>query len=80
MESKWVDLVNDRLKIILEEAIFDERTEQIFKWHYGVECQRLDLKAISKGVKMPIKKLKLEVVKIDNKVFNILKKHNFLEE
>lgn len=80
MQSKWVELVNERLKIILEEAIFDERTEQIFKWHYGVECERLDLKAISKSVKMPIKKLKLEVVKIDNKVFNILKKHNFIEE
>lgn len=80
MELKWVETVNERLKIILEEAIFDERTEQIFKWHYGVDCQRMDLKAISKNIKIPVKKLKLEVVKIDNKVFNILKKYNFLDE
>ncbi len=78
MDNSWIEAVNERLEIILEEAVFDERSEKIFKLHFGVNCKRLDPKGIAKEVKMPMKKLKPELAKIDNKVFNILKKHDFI--
>lgn len=75
MNQSLIDVVNEKLELILEEAIFDERTESIFKLHYGIQCHRLEPKAISKTLKIPVKKLKDELNRIDNRVFNILKKH-----
>lgn len=75
MENKWENVVNEQLEIILEEAVFDDVMEQIFKKRYGIHCQRQELKTIAKELKLSQKKLKVYVEKIDNKVFNILKKH-----
>lgn len=80
MSNKWEEAINYGLNTILEEAVFDERAETIFKKHYGIHCERLTPKEISKMTKLPIKKLKLEMTKIDNKVFNILKKHDLWDE
>lgn len=79
MNPKLIELVNEKLRLILEEAVFDESSEQLFRLHYGIDCKRLEPKAIAKELKMPQKKLKLELIKIDNKVFNILKKHDLFE-
>lgn len=78
MDIKWIEIVNEKLEIILEEAIFDEKMEQIFRLRYGIKCKRLENKEIAKELKIPQKKLKLFIEKIDNKVFNILKKHALL--
>ena len=75
MNPKLIELVNEKLRLILDEAVFDEQTEAIFKLHYGIDCKRLEPKAISKQLKISQKKLKMELVRIDNRVFNILKKH-----
>jgi hypothetical protein len=76
MDPKLIELVNDKLRLILDEAVFDEQSEKIFKCHYGIDCKRLEPKAISKEVKVSLKKMKIELIRIDNKVFNILKKHD----
>lgn len=76
MDPKLIELVNERLRLILDEAVFDEQSENIFKLHYGIDCKRLEPKAISKQLKISQKKLKNELFRIDNKVFNILKKHD----
>lgn len=76
MDPKLIELVNERLRLILDEAVFDEQSESIFKLHYGIDCKRLEPKAISKQLKISQKKLKIELLRIDNKVFNILKKHD----
>lgn len=76
MDPKLIELVNDKLRLILDEAVFDEQSEVIFKYHYGIDCKRLELKAISKELKVSLKKMKVELIRIDNKVFNILKKHD----
>jgi hypothetical protein len=76
MDPKLIELVNERLRLILDEAVFDEQSENIFKLHYGIDCKRLEPKAISKQLKISQKKLKNELLRIDNKVFNILKKHD----
>ncbi len=80
MDAKLLELVNEKLRLILDEAVFSEQSESIFKLHYGIDCKRVEPKAISKEVKMPLKKLKLEITKIDNRVFNILKKHDLFDE
>ena len=80
MNKVWMELVSEKLELILEEAIFDSRSEDIFKLHYGVQCVRLEPKVIAKQMKIPMKKLKLELERIDNKVFNILKKHQIFDE
>ena len=80
MQLYLIELVDENLKRVLDEAVFDERTESIFKLRYGIDCMRLDPKAISKEMKIPMKKLKLELTKIDNKVFNILKKYDLFED
>lgn len=80
MHLYLIELVDENLKRVLDEAVFDEKTESIFKLRYGIDCMRLDPKAISKEMKIPMKKLKLELTKIDNKVFNILKKYDLFEE
>ena len=79
IDAKMMTLVNEKLQLILEEAIFDERAEQIFRMRYGIDCQIQVPKHISKTIKMPMKKLHLEMHKIDNKIFNILKKHDLFE-
>ncbi len=76
MDPKLIELVNDKLRLILDEAVFDEQSELIFKFHYGIDCKRLEPKAISKELKVSLKKMKIELIRIDNKVFNILKKHD----
>ena len=76
MDPKLIELVNDKLRLILDEAVFDEQSEMIFKYHYGIDCKRLEPKLISKELKVPLKKMKIELIRIDNKVFNILKKHD----
>ena len=80
MQLYLIELVDENLKRVLDEAVFDEKTESIFKLRYGIDCMRLDPKAISKEMKIPMKKLKVELTKIDNKVFNILKKYDLFEE
>jgi len=80
MQLYLIELVDENLKRVLDEAVFDEKTESIFKLRYGIDCMRLDPKAISKEMKIPMKKLKSELTKIDNKVFNILKKYDLFEE
>ncbi len=80
MDAKLLELVNEKLRLILDEAVFSEQSESIFKLHYGIDCKRVEPKVISKEVKMPLKKLKLEITKIDNRVFNILKKHDLFDE
>ncbi|OJV62286.1 MAG: hypothetical protein BGO41_05670 [Clostridiales bacterium 38-18] len=80
MQLYLIELVDENLKRVLDEAVFDEKTESIFKLRYGIDCLRLDPKAISKEMKIPMKKLKLELTKIDNRVFNILKKYDLFEE
>mgnify|MGYP004706808873 CR=1 FL=1 len=75
MDPKLIELGNDKLRLILDEAVFDEQSELIFKFHYGIDCKRLEPKAISKELKVSLKKMKIELIRIDNKVFNILKKH-----
>ncbi len=80
MQLYLIELVDENLKRVLDEAVFDEKTESIFKLRYGIDCMRLDPKAISKETKIPMKKLKSELTKIDNKVFNILKKYDLFEE
>lgn len=80
MDAKLLELVNEKLRLILDEAVFGEQSEKIFKLHYGIDCKRIEPKAISKEVKMPLKKLKIELTRIDNRVFNILKKHNLFDE
>jgi hypothetical protein len=80
LNKVWMDLVNEKLELILEEAIFDPRSESIFKLHYGVQCARQEPKTISKQLKISQKKLKIEIDRIDNKVFNILKKHQLFSE
>lgn len=79
MDPKLMELVSEKLRLILDEAVFDEQTERLFKLHYGIDTKRLEPKALGKEVKMPQKKLKLELSRIDNKVFNILKKHDLFE-
>ena len=79
MAYEWEDAINYGLSTILEEAVFDERSEVIFRKHYGIHCERQEIKEIAKLTKMPLKKLMLEIGKIDNKVFNILKKHDLIE-
>lgn len=78
MDIKWIEFVNEKLEIILEEAVFEEKFEQIFRLRYGIKCKRLEVKDIAKQLKIPQKKLKQHIEKIDNKVFNILKKHALL--
>ncbi len=78
MNKEWLDTVNEQLELILEEAVFDEVAEKVFIRHYGIKCKRMDPKAISKELKIPVKKLRAIIDKIDNKVFNILKKHAFI--
>ena len=80
MNKIWMELVNEKLELILEEAIFEPRSEHIFKLHYGVQCVRQEPRTISKQLKISQKKLKLEIERIDNKVFNILKKHQLFTE
>jgi len=80
MENKWEEAINRGLNTILEEAVFDERSELIFKKYYGIHCERLTPKELSKTTKLPLKKLKMEMMKIDNRVFNILKKNNLWED
>lgn len=79
IDSKLIDLINEQLQVILDEAVFDERTEKIFRLRYGIECMMQPPKAISKEVKMPMKKLNLELGRIENKVFNIMKKHDLFD-
>lgn len=67
MNPKLIELVNEKLRLILDEAVFDEQSEAIFKLHYGIDCKRLEPKAISKQLKVS-QKLKLELMKIDNRV------------
>lgn len=76
MDPKLMEIVSEKLRLILDEAVFDEQTERVFKLHYGIDAKRLEPKALAKELKIPQKKLKLELSKIDNKVFNILKKHD----
>lgn len=76
MNPKIIETVNEKLEEILHEAVFDERQEAIFIRYYGVNCNRMDPKSIAKEIKMPLKKLKIELMKIEKKVFNILKKHD----
>ncbi|GAU76858.1 hypothetical protein [Fusibacter sp. 3D3] len=80
VDVKMMTLVNEKLQLILEEAIFDEKAEQIFRMRYGVDCQIQVPKHISKTLKVPMKKLHLEMHRIDNKIFNILKKHDLFEQ
>jgi len=80
MQLYLIELVDENLKRVLDEAVFDEKTESIFKLRYGIDCMRLDPKAISKEMKIPMKKLKSELTKIDNKVFNILKLFPFIRK
>ncbi len=80
MNPKLIELVNEKLRLILDEAVFDEQTEAIFKFHYGIDCKRLEPKAISKQLKISQKKLKIELMRIDNRVFNILKKHELFND
>jgi len=80
MAYKWEEAINYGLSTILEEAVFDERSEVIFRKHYGIHCERQEIKEIAKITKMPLKKLMQEINRIDNKVFNILKKHDLIEE
>lgn len=79
MNPQIMKIVNEKLEEILEEAVFDSKAEQIFKLHYGIKCTRMEPKAIVKEAKIPAKRLKLELIRIDNKVFNILKKHKWIE-
>lgn len=79
MDAKLLELVNEKLRLILDEAVFEEQSERIFKLHYGIDCKRIEPKAISKEVKIPLKKLKIELTRIDNRVFNILKKHDLFD-
>lgn len=79
IDPRTIEVINDQLGVILDEAVFDERTEKIFRMRYGIEHPIETIKVISKELKMPMKKLNLEIVKIDNKVFNILKKHDLFE-
>lgn len=76
MDPKLMEIVSEKLRLILDEAVFDEQTEKLFKLHYGIDAKRLEPKALGKELKIPQKKLKHELSKIDNKVFNILKKHD----
>lgn len=76
VEPKSIEIINEKLQLILEEAIFDEKSEKIFKMRYGIDSKAQPPKQIAKEVKMPMKKLKIELARIDNKVFNILKKHD----
>lgn len=80
MDPKLMEIVGEKLRLILDEAVFDEQTERLFKFHYGIDTKRLEPKALSKEVKLSQKKLKLELSRIDNKVFNILKKHDLFNE
>jgi len=80
VDPRLVALVGEKLRLILDEAVFDEKSELIFRLHYGIDCMRQEPKGISKTVKMPMKKLKLELTRIDNRVFNILKKHDLFED
>lgn len=80
MKQDLFEIVNERLRLILDEAVFDEQSERIFKLHYGIDCKRLTFKALAKETKVSQKKLKIELGKIDNKVFNILKKHDLFEQ
>jgi len=68
-----LERVNEKLPYILENMVFDEKHEQIFKYRYGIESHMLTPKEISKTLKISMKKLKPQIIKIDNKVFNILK-------
>lgn len=79
MNPKLIELVNEKLRLILDEAVFDEQSERVFKLHYGIDCKRLEPKGISKELKITQKKMKIELSRIDNKVFNILKKHDLFE-
>lgn len=79
MDLRLMAIVNEKLRLILDEAVFDEQSEAIFKLHYGIDCKRLEPKAISKELKISQKRLKIELIKIDNRVFNILKKHELFD-
>ncbi len=80
MNKQVIDIVSEKLNLILDEAIFDERTEAIFKLHYGISCNRQEPKDIAKALKISQKKIKVELARIDNKVFNILKKYEIFDE
>lgn len=80
LANSWEEAINYGLNIILEEAVFDQQSELIFRKYYGIHCERQELKSLSKLTKLPVKKLTNEINRIDNKVFNILKKHAILDE
>lgn len=69
------EMIMDHLVLISEEAIFDEQLELVFKKYYGVDEAQQTPKEISKTLKIPMKKLKIIIEKIEKKVFNVLKKH-----
>lgn len=74
-----IEIVNNQLQLIVDEAVFDERQTEIFKSRYGVGESIKEPRKIGKIYKLSPKKLKGELTKIDNKVFNILKKHDIFE-
>ncbi|MBM7561212.1 hypothetical protein [Fusibacter tunisiensis] len=76
---EYIDLINSKLEAILEEAVFDERQAAIFVRHYGIQQPRMAPKDIAKALKVPNKKLKIELAKIENRVFNIMKKNDWID-
>lgn len=73
-KAEQIQKVQENLGKLLGVGLFDEKSEKIFKLYYGVGTERMDIQAISKEMKLSVKKLQPLLERMDKKVFNTLKK------
>jgi DNA-directed RNA polymerase sigma subunit (sigma70/sigma32) len=72
--EETIEMLNNRImKLIQEES--DENFRKVASLRYGLEDRKpLTVKELSKEMKMPVKSVHEYVVKVEKKVFNMLKK------
>lgn len=75
MEIREEDLayVNQKLDEMVASGSLDAVMEKLIRYRYGVGEKPLAFKQLSKVMKMPRKKLVVELQKAEKQVFNMLK-------
>lgn len=66
--------VQDELKKIKESDKVSDKTYDLLKYYYGIDCKLHSLKEISKKMNIPLKNIKKEVESAEREIFNLLKR------
>lgn len=66
--------ITDQLEFLIESEELTVKELEIIKLRYGVNCEKANLKKISKLTGIKVKNIKKEVLETERKLFNILKK------